>query len=214
MLTMYPMDFEEYLGARGKDLLAEKIREHYIKEQALPEELHQEALGEYYNYCIIGGMPAAVRAETTEQTTLSQTEIRQMLLDSYIADMTKYAAPGESVKIFAAYDSLPSQLARDSKKFQYKLIKSGARASQYGDSIDWLIRAAGIVNKLYKVYPGGLCRLRHFRICLLLNCIIAIRGLCRRDKYESGAVHEQRIRTLQGHFRGKLCGVRPEGKRM
>ena len=76
-----------------------------------------------------------------------------MLLDSYIADMTKYASSGESVKIFAAYDSLPSQLARDTKKFQYKLIKSGARASQYGDSIDWLIRA-GIVNKCVKCTQG------------------------------------------------------------
>lgn len=153
MLTMYPMDFEEYLWARGKELLADRIRECFHREQALPENLHQEALGEYYNYCIIGGMPAAVRAETEGQTTLSQAEIRQMLLDSYIADMTKYAAPGEAVKIFAAYDSLPSQLARDSKKFQYKLIKSGARASQYGDSIDWLIRA-GIVNKCTKCTQG------------------------------------------------------------
>ena len=149
MLTMYPMDFEEYLWARGKELLADRIRECFVRGQGLPENLHQEALGEYYNYCIIGGMPAAVRAETEELATLSQAEIRQMLLDSYIADMTKYAAPGETVKIFAAYDSLPSQLARDSKKFQYKLIKSGARASQYGDSIDWLIRA-GIVNKCTK----------------------------------------------------------------
>ena len=153
MLTMYPMDFEEYLWARGKELLADRIRECFVRGQGLPENLHQEALGEYYNYCIIGGMPAAVRAETEEQATLSQAEIRQMLLDSYIADMTKYAAPGEAVKIFAAYDSLPSQLARDSKKFQYKLIKSGARASQYGDSIDWLIRA-GIVNKCTKCTQG------------------------------------------------------------
>ena len=144
MLTMYPMDFEEYLWARGKDLLADRIRECFVREQAL---------GEYYNYCINGGMPAVVRAETEEQATLSQAEIRQMLLDSYIADMTKYAAPGEAVKIFAAYDSLPSQLARDSKKFQYKLIKNGARGSQYGDSIDWLIRT-GIVNKCTKCTQG------------------------------------------------------------
>ena len=119
----------------------------------MEETLHAEALSEYYNYCIIGGMPAAVMAEITSSATLTQQEIRQMLLDSYIADMAKYAVPGESVKIFAAYDSLPSQLAKDSKKFQYKLIKSGARASQYGDSIDWLIRA-GIVSKCVKCTQG------------------------------------------------------------
>lgn len=153
MLTMYPMDFEEYLWAMGKELLAEEIRKNYENSLPMPEELHKEAMAEYYRFCIIGGMPAAVRAESESAATLRQDEIRQMLLDSYIADMTKYARAGEAVKIFAAYDSLPSQLAKDSKKFQYKLIKSGARASQYGDSIDWMIRA-GIVNKCLKCTQG------------------------------------------------------------
>ena len=76
-----------------------------------------------------------------------------MLLNSYIADMTKYANQTDTVRIFEAYDSLPAQLAKDAKKFQYKLIKSGARASQYGDAIDWLIRA-GIVNKCMKCSQG------------------------------------------------------------
>lgn len=153
MLTMYPMDFEEFLWAEEKELLAEMIRQHFGDNQPLTDSLHREALQEYYQYCIIGGMPAAVAAYCSVSPTLGQEEIRQMLLDSYIADMTKYAKTGEAVKIFAAYDSLPSQLAKDSKKFQYKLIKNGARASQYGDSIDWLIRA-GIVNKCVKCMQG------------------------------------------------------------
>lgn len=153
MENMYPMDFEEYLWAKGKELLADRIRSHYEKNQVLDEALHREALAEYYNYCIIGGLPAVIAAEIAPAATLDQQEIRRMLLDSYIADMAKYALPSETVKIFAAYDSLPSQLAKDSKKFQYKLIKSGARASQYGDSIDWLPRA-GIVNKCVKCTQG------------------------------------------------------------
>ena len=76
-----------------------------------------------------------------------------MLLNSYIADMTKYADKGDTVRIFEAYDSLAAQLAKDTKKFQYKLIRSGARASQYGDAIDWLIRS-GIVNKCMKCTQG------------------------------------------------------------
>lgn len=153
METMYPMDFEEYLWARGKELLAGEIRACFEKSRRMPEELHTEAMQEYYHYCIIGGMPAAVLSEISDGATLNQKEIRQMLLNSYVADMSKYAQAGESVRIFAAYDSLPAQLAKDSKKFQYKLIKSGARASQYGDSIDWLIRA-GIVNKCAKCTQG------------------------------------------------------------
>lgn len=153
MMTMYPMDFEEYLWAKGKELLSETIRNHFNNDQAVTDIVHQEAMQEYYNYCILGGMPAVLNAEISRYSTLSTTEIKQMILNSYIADMAKYAAPGETVKIFAAYDSLPSQLAKDSKKFQYKLIKSGARASQYGESIDWLIQA-GIVNKCTKCTQG------------------------------------------------------------
>lgn len=155
MLTMYPMDFEEYLWAKGKEILSDTIREHFKENRQLEEMLHQEALQEYYNYCIVGGMPAAVLADVSVNPTMNQDEIRQMILDSYVADMAKYAKAGETVKIYAAYDSLPMQLAKDSKKFQYKLIKQGGRASQYGDSIDWLIKA-GIVNKCTKCAQGYL----------------------------------------------------------
>lgn len=155
MFTMYPLDFEEYLWAKGKEFLADTIRVHFEKDLVLPEQLHLEAMQEYYNYCIVGGMPAAVMADISRWATLSQAEVRQMLLNSYVADMAKYARDGEAVKIFEAYDSLPTQLARDHKKFQYKLIKSGARASQYGASIDWLVRA-GIVHKCTKCTQGFL----------------------------------------------------------
>lgn len=134
MLTMYPMDLEEVLWAKGKQMLADMIREHYENNQPLDEILHEEA-------------------DLAKDSPIEQTEIRQMLLNSYIADMTKYANQSDTVRIFEAYDSLPAQLAKDAKKFQYKLIKSGARASQYGDAIEWLIRA-GIVNKCMKCSQG------------------------------------------------------------
>lgn len=98
-------------------------------------------------------MPAAVKADITENSPIGQTEIRRMLLNSYISDMTKYEDRTETVRIFEAYDSLPARLAKEAKKFQYKLIKSGARASQYRDAIDWLIRS-GIVNKCMKCSQG------------------------------------------------------------
>lgn len=153
MLTLYPMDFEEYLWAKGKELLVEEIRKHFIENAVIADELHRDAMQEYQHYCITGGMPAVVKADLAKEAVLTQEEIRRMILNAYIADMAKYAKAAETVKIFAAYDSLPVQLARDSKKFQYKLIKSGARASQYGDSIDWLVQS-GIVNKCNKCTQG------------------------------------------------------------
>ena len=153
MLTMYPMDLEEVLWAKGKQILSDTIREHYNSNVPLEDALHDEAMQEFEHYCIIGGMPAAVKADIMRNSSIGQEEIRQMLLNSYIADMTKYADKGDTVRIFEAYDSLPAQLAKDTKKFQYKLIRSGARASQYGDAIDWLIRS-GIVNKCMKCTQG------------------------------------------------------------
>ena len=153
MATMYPMDLEEVLWAKGKQLLADTIREHFENIEPMNELLHEEAMQEFYHYCIVGGMPAAVKADITSNSPINQSEIRQMLLNSYIADMTKYADKSDTIRIFEAYDSLPAQLAKDTKKFQYKLIKSGARASQYGDAIDWLIRS-GIVHKCVKSSQG------------------------------------------------------------
>ncbi len=67
-----------------------------------------------------------MKADIMRNSSIGQEEIRQMLLNSYIADMTKYADKGDTVRIFEAYDSLPAQLAKDTKKFQYKLIRSGS----------------------------------------------------------------------------------------
>ena len=74
-------------------------------------------------YCW-GNAGSGERPTLQKDSPIEQTEIRQMLLNSYIADMTKYANKSDTVRIFEAYDSLPAQLAKDAKKFQYKLIKS------------------------------------------------------------------------------------------
>ena len=86
MLTMYPMDLEEVLWAKGKQLLSDKIREHYESDIPLDPILHEEALQEFYHYCIVGGMPAAVKADIAVNSTINETEIRSMLLNSYIAE--------------------------------------------------------------------------------------------------------------------------------
>lgn len=153
MLTMYAMDFEEFLWAKGKELLALTIRTHFNTNVVLADAIHREAMAEYKEYLIVGGMPAVVMSYISPNASLKQNEIRQMILNSYIADMAKYTINSETVKIISAYESLPMQLAKDNKKFQYKLIKSGARASQYGDSIDWLIQA-GVVYKCTKCEQG------------------------------------------------------------
>jgi len=107
----------------------------------------------YYKYLAIGGMPASVNAYITKNdfdfVRIAQNEIQS----SYYGDMTKYTDVKESNKIVATYRSIPSQLAKENKKFQYKLIGSGARASTYENSIEWLV-TAGIVYKCNKTKSG------------------------------------------------------------
>jgi len=79
--------------------------------------------------------------------------MQKNIIDAYIADMAKYAGQSETVKIIAAFKSIPSQLAKENRKFQYKIIKSGARAVHYESALDWL-SASAIVNKCTKVSLG------------------------------------------------------------
>ncbi len=153
MLTMYPLDFEEFLMAIDCDNLIKMVKNAYENNLPLDNPIHTKMLDYYYQYLAIGGMPAAVNAYITKNdfdfVRIAQNEIQS----SYYGDMTKYTNVKESNKIVATYRSIPSQLAKDNKKFQYKLIGSGARASTYESSIDWLV-TAGIVYKCNKTKSG------------------------------------------------------------
>lgn len=151
--TMFPLDFEEFLWAKGKELLSEQIRIHYNDNSPIAEQLHKEAMEEYNHYQITGGMPAVVKMHISKEPVMAEKEIKELILNSYVSDMAKYSSSSESVKIRGAYDSIPAQLSKDNKKFQYKLIKSGARASLFGESIDWLV-SSGVVLKCVKCEHG------------------------------------------------------------
>ncbi|MBF0449376.1 MAG: ATP-binding protein [Candidatus Magnetomorum sp.] len=149
-ITLYPMNFEEFLWALQKDKLANIIRENFHMNRCLPEVLHLQALELYKIYLIVGGMPAAVKRFVDTEKIIEIADIQSNILNSYIADMAKYAINAESVKIRAAYNSLPNQLAKNNKKFQYKVIQKGGNANLFGSAIEWLI-FSGIVLKCQKI---------------------------------------------------------------
>lgn len=149
-LQLYPMDFEEFLWARGNKALAQMIREHYQSNEAMPLPIHQLCLDEYMSYCVIGGMPEAVKKFESSKSYLEVQEIQHNILNEYIADMAKYASPATSVKIRACFNSIPAQLAKNNSKFQYKVVKRGGNAALFGEAIDWLCDA-GICLKCTSV---------------------------------------------------------------
>ncbi|MDR0783312.1 MAG: ATP-binding protein [Propionibacteriaceae bacterium] len=143
-LTLTPLDFEEYLWALGEDRLAEAIQGAYETLTALPTGLHARAVGLYHRYLVIGGMPRPINEYVQTSSLLGIGDIQRGIINDYTADMAKYTTPAETVKIRAAYNSLPAQLAKDNHKFQYKLAERGGTAAIFGAAIDWLVQA-GIV---------------------------------------------------------------------
>lgn len=151
MLTLFPLDFEEFLLALNKQSLADLIREHFESDTMFP--LHETALDLYRQYLIVGGMPSAVLDFIEKQDYNFVFATQKTINDSYIADMAKYATSSETIKIMAAYNSIPAQLGKQNKKFQYKVIKTGARAYDFEVPIAWL-ESSGVVNKICKVNEG------------------------------------------------------------
>lgn len=149
-LTLYPLDFEEYLWARGKEELAKEIWNAYRIMEPVPNAMHKEAIELYREYLLIGGMPACINMFLNSNSFLDVSIVQNEILDNYIADMAKYATNTDSVKIRACYNSIPAQLAKENKKFQYKVVQKGGTATIFGAAIEWL-NLAGVVLKCQRI---------------------------------------------------------------
>jgi len=150
---MYPLDFEEFLWAMGYVELAEEIKIHFENDEQMDTALHKLALDLYKKYLVIGGMPAAVDSFVETESFLNAQIIQNNIFNEYTADMAKYADTTTSVKIRACYNSVPAQLAKENRKFQYKIVQKGGSATIFSESIEWL-NFAGTVLKCQKITEG------------------------------------------------------------
>ena len=148
--TMYPMDMEEFLLALGEQQLVTQIRGCFEKNMQMPAALHDAALNYYRRYLLVGGMPECVEKHIATKDYILLRHTQAMILDSYLKDMSKYNKENEIKKTQLAYDSITVQLSKRNTRFQYKLIKQGARAAEFENAIEWLT-LAGIVNRIYRV---------------------------------------------------------------
>lgn len=154
MMALHPLSFDEYLDARGEGRLATLIQSALAENRAL--SLHERALELYREYLLVGGMPEVVErfvsaeaAGALELVRATQLEIDQ----AYLADIAKYAPTAEMPRIVEAWSSVPSQLAKENHKFQYKTVRSGGRASRYESAVAWLV-ATGTVSRCTRVGEG------------------------------------------------------------
>lgn len=138
---LYPMDFEEFLLAIGEDKLLELIKEKYEEMSPLAEPIHQKALNLYNEYICIGGMPASIMhyIECGKDISKYDDNILNMIITSYFADMSKYTENIEAIRNNKIYNSIPSQLGKENKKFKYSLVEKSARAREYESALEWLL---------------------------------------------------------------------------
>lgn len=149
-MTLYPLDFEEYLMARGENELIKMIVDCFCSNTPLDTAFHERALEYYKEYLFVGGMPEAVEEFGKNQNPELVRVIQQTIIESYQNDMGKYNKQSEIPKTRIVYKNISTQLAKENKKFQYKNIKQGGRASEFENAIEWLC-LAGIASQNYRI---------------------------------------------------------------
>ena len=149
VINMYPLDFEEFLWANGvNELVIDTIKSCFENETTVPYGVHNAMLELLYRYVIVGGLPEVVNKFLETKNIELVYNIQRNLIDEYEEDMIKYADDSDKSRIRECFESIPKQLAKKNKKFQYSVVRKGGRTSQFIGSIQWL-EDAGLVQRCY-----------------------------------------------------------------
>lgn len=169
-LDMYPMSFNEYLIAFNEELLEEHLRNMKAGD-SLSEVIHEKVLTHFKLYLFLGGMPEVLQSYLSKRNIIKARQIQYDIIEAYENDFSKYTTRTQTMKNMEVWASIPTQLAKENKKFKYSDVKNKARASSYELSIDWLKRA-GLVNVAYNITTpklplAGYADLAKFKLYLL-----------------------------------------------
>ncbi len=150
-ITMYSLDFEEFLWAKGyNDDAIAYLKDFYISNKEVSKELNDKYLELFREFMIVGGMPEVVQTFIDTNNFQEASKIQGKILADYQDDISKHAKGQEKIKVRQCYDSIPKQLAKEYKKFQYSVVEKGKTSKKYGGSIKWLCDSS-LVNKCSNV---------------------------------------------------------------
>lgn len=151
VIDMYPLDFEEFLWANGIGLpLIDMLKKNLETETPVPEALHNRMKQLLLQYTVVGGMPDAVQTFVDTKQMDEVLRIQRDIVRSYGDDMVKYAEKKDKSRIKECFQSIPKQLSKENKKFQYSVVEKGTTASKYAGSLQW-IENAGIISRCYNL---------------------------------------------------------------
>lgn len=202
-LKLYPLSFSEFLMATGQESFAELLKKQDYEMIKNFKQTYIEALKYYY---FVGGMPEAVQCFAENKDFGEVREIQKRILEAYEQDFSKHAPIEIVPRIRMLWNSIPSQLAKENKKFIYGLVREGARAKEYETAIMWL-SDCGLVHKVSRVNAAGIPLkayedLKAFKLFLvdvgLLGCMVGLRQRILLDGDElftefKGALTEQYV---------------------
>ena len=151
VIDMYPLDFEEFLWANGiTEPVIGMLKQCLEKETPVPEALHNRMKQLLLQYIVVGGMPDAVQTFVDTKQMEEVLRVQRDIVRSYEDDMVKYAERKDKSRIKECFQSIPKQLSKENKKFQYSVVRKGSTASQYLGSLQW-IEDAGIITRCYNL---------------------------------------------------------------
>ena len=151
VIDMYPLDFEEFLWANGiTETVMDTLKKHLNNETPVPDALHKRMRELLLQYTVVGGMPEAVQHFVDTKQMDGVLKIQRDIVRSYEDDMVKYAEGKDKSNIKECFQSIPKQLSKENKKFQYSVVRKGASASRYEGSLQW-IEDAGIISRSYNL---------------------------------------------------------------
>lgn len=151
IVEMHPLDFEEFLWANGiTPQIIDMLKKCLQEEKPVPEALHLKMRQLLLQYAVVGGMPEVVETFVKTKQMNNVLALQRDIVRSYEADMVKYAEESDKPLIKECFQSIPKQLSKENKKFQYSIVKKGGTASKFKGSLQW-IEDAGIIARCYNL---------------------------------------------------------------
>ena len=146
-MKLYPMSFSEFIQASGRQQLLELLQSHKWVEISALSPSFIDLLRQYY---FVGGMPEVVKSYFEYNDLNEVRVIQKRILSDYEQDFSKHIPKNLLSKVKLVWNSIPSQLGKENKKFIYGVLKKGGRAKEFGDAIEWLIKA-GLIHKVIRI---------------------------------------------------------------
>ena len=204
-IDMNPLDYEEFLWANGiSEVVIDSLRKNIRGVTPVPEALHKKMRQLLLQYTVVGGMPDVVQTFVDTKRLDEVLNMQRDIVRSYEDDMIKYANQKDKSHILEFFQSIPKQLSKENKKFQYSVVKKGSTASKYAGSLQW-IEDAGIVSRCYNLISDMFTKMGrklyyfHKNSGVEVDFVIRYKGECTLVEVKASSGNTKSTKTILAH---------------